>query len=77
MRPFNFLKFEESRNMYRRRYLLRILVISALFLISIPKPSHSQESDLEKAKVLVQQVVKLYQQGRYADAIPLAKGLWR
>ena len=59
--------------MFKRFYLLRILFISILFLISIPQVSHPQQSDLENAKILHQEGIKLYQQGRYREAIPIAE----
>lgn len=40
---------------------------------SLAEESHSPESELEEAKTLKQQVITLYNQGRYADAIPVAK----
>jgi tetratricopeptide (TPR) repeat protein len=59
--------------MYRYRQGLYILVIVGLFLVAIPRISYTQEGNLEKAKVLNQKVIELYQQGRYAEAIPVAE----
>ena len=53
--------------------LLRILFISILFLISTPQISYPQQKDLENVKILNQEVSKLYQQGRYEEAIPIAE----
>jgi CHAT domain-containing protein/Tfp pilus assembly protein PilF len=46
-----------------------------LFHLSLVPQAHCQKSDLEKAKALNQQVVKLYKQGGYAKAIPIAKNV--
>jgi CHAT domain-containing protein len=59
--------------MFKRFCLLPILLISILFLISIPQISYPQQRDLENAKILNQEVRKLYQQGRYREAIPIAE----
>ena len=45
------------------RFLL-IFLLAALIL-SVAQPAYSQQSDLEKAKALNQQVIKLHNQGRY------------
>ncbi|NJO61976.1 MAG: tetratricopeptide repeat protein, partial [Richelia sp. RM2_1_2] len=51
-------------------------------LVNIPKPvtgqtqptqSNQQSPELQEAERLNQQVVKLYQEGKYAEAIPLAE----
>jgi len=51
-----------------------ILLFLLFHLILVPQV-HAQENDLEKAKTLNRQVIELYQQGRYADAIPIAKNV--
>ena len=56
----------------RFRYI-HVSIISFLLLISIPNNSFSHENDLEKARVLNQQVIKLYGQGRYLKAIKIAE----
>ena len=43
------------------------------FLVSCAHPSRTRESDLERANALNQQVLKLYQQGHYAKAVPIAE----
>jgi len=53
------------------RYLRVFLFIALIF--SIVQPAYSQESELEKAKALNQQVVKLYRQGRYQEAVKVAQ----
>jgi CHAT domain-containing protein/Tfp pilus assembly protein PilF len=52
---------------------LPILLISILFLISISQISYPQQTDLENAKILNQEVIRLYQQGRYKEAIPISE----
>ena len=65
--------------MYRENFnrkvfhFLLIFLFSTLPLLSLAQPAYPQESDLEKAKVLNQQVLKLHGQGRYEDAIPIAE----
>ena len=44
-----------------------------LVLLAAPHFCFSQQSDLETAARLNQQVIKLYQEGRYREAIPLAE----
>ena len=58
--------------MFGSRHLC-IFLISVLFLIFISQPSHSQASELEKTKLLIQQVDTLYKQRRYAEAIPIVE----
>ena len=50
-----------------------VLAAAVLLFLSIPRHSNAQESDLEKARLLMQQAEKLYQQGCYNDAIPIAE----
>ena len=52
--------------------LLRVLFFVAI-ISSIVQPAYSQQSELDKAKALNQQVIKLYRQGRYQEAIIVAK----
>jgi type II secretory pathway pseudopilin PulG len=59
--------------MFKPFCLLPILIISILFLISIPQISYPQQTDLENAKILNQEVINLFQQGRYGEAIPIAE----
>ena len=54
------------RNVYF--YLLVFLVVF-IFV----RPSHSEEMSLERANALSKQVIKLYNQNKYAEAIPLAE----
>jgi len=50
------------------------LVAAALLPLSLLLPiCHAQDDDLKRAQQLNQQVVKLYRQGKYAEAIPVAK----
>ena len=58
-------------NSTRKLHISSLLFISVL-LMFIPL-SHSQENDLQKAKSLNQQLIKLYRQGRYSEAIPIAE----
>ena len=51
---------------------LRISLLAALIL-SVVQPACTLESDLEKARVLNQQVTKLYKQGHYQKAIKIAE----
>jgi hypothetical protein len=53
--------------------LLLVLVLTLLFPLTFSTSSSGQGDDLATAESLNQQVIKLYRQGRYADAIPLAK----
>lgn len=52
---------------------LRICVISVLFILSLSSPSYSQQKELKEAEILNQQMVRLFQQGKYAEAIPFAE----
>jgi tetratricopeptide (TPR) repeat protein len=52
---------------YLRIFLFTILILSVVY------PTYSQENDSEKAKALNQQVIKLYRQGRYQEAIKIAE----
>ncbi len=49
------------------------IAISILLFLSIPQLSYTQEGNLEKVETLQQQVINLYGQGRYSEAIPIAK----
>jgi tetratricopeptide (TPR) repeat protein len=58
--------------------IFRLLYTGLLFLvfhISLVTQAHCQKSDLEKAKALNKQMAALYKQGRYAEAIPIAKNI--
>ena len=52
---------------------IHVFIISFLLLTSIPNTSFSQDDALEKAKVLNQQVIKVYEEGRYLEAIKMAE----
>ncbi|MEW6264879.1 MAG: tetratricopeptide repeat protein [Thermodesulfobacteriota bacterium] len=53
---------------------LRTILITATFiLVLFSSRLLAQEGDLEKAEAINWQVLELYQQGRYAEAVPLAK----
>lgn len=56
------------------RPLQRLLHIPLLlfFLLSFPPYSISQENELEEAEALNTQVIQLYEQGRYSEAVRLA-----
>jgi hypothetical protein len=49
------------------------VVCHELTFLAVPQLSHSQNADLQKAAALNQQRVKLYHQGRYPEAIQIAK----
>jgi len=53
----------------------RLSLIAAFFLILFPhlNLSYARQEDLNRAHQLNQAVVQLYQQGRYAEALPLAQ----
>ena len=57
----------------RKKHNLIILAISVLFLITTPYPAQTKNNDIEKAKELSQRVEDLYKEGRYSEAIPIAK----
>ena len=42
------------------------------FFLSLAPLTYAQQSDIEKAKALNQQVVNLFRQGRYSAAVPIA-----
>ena len=42
-------------------------------ILSVVQPTYPKENDLDKAKFLNQQVIKLYKQGRYQEAIKVAQ----
>jgi len=44
-----------------------------LFIIIFVRPSYSEEINLERANALSQQVMELYDQDKYAEAIPIAE----
>ena len=50
-----------------------VIISGFLFLLCAPHPTYSQGADLENAIALNQQVVRLYRQGRYLEAIPIAE----
>ncbi len=58
-------------NSTRKLLVFSLLFISALLAFS--PLSFSQGNDLQKAKDLNQQLIKLHKQGRYSEAIPIAK----
>jgi tetratricopeptide (TPR) repeat protein/CHAT domain-containing protein len=49
------------------------LFLLLVFLCTVSKPTYSQESEQENLQLLWQQAVKLYQQGSYSKAIPVAE----
>ncbi|MFH1242927.1 MAG: CHAT domain-containing tetratricopeptide repeat protein [Pseudomonadota bacterium] len=55
------------------RWRILLSAFALLFLITFPPSSSGQGDDAATAKALNQQVVQFLQQGRYADAIPLAQ----
>ena len=57
--------------MKRRKWLLVVLILGVFFLAATP--GWSDENSLQKAEELDQEVIRLYQQGRYVEAIPLAE----
>jgi CHAT domain-containing protein/Tfp pilus assembly protein PilF len=65
--------------MCRHRFsslLILFLACIFLFAFAVSQPTYSQENELKKAKKaggLNQQLGELYQQGRYAEAIPIAE----
>jgi tetratricopeptide (TPR) repeat protein len=58
--------------MKKNPYIL-IFVITVLSIAYIGQPSFSKENDTEIAKVLNQKVFKLFNEGRYNEAIPIAE----
>ena len=58
--------------MLRYRFLFA-LSLSIFFLGIAVQSSYSQENDLKNGKLLYEQAEKLYQQGYYADATPIAE----
>ena len=56
------------------RYLF-VLFLTAFILGMLIQASHSQEKHMGELKELVDQLVTFYQQGRYAEAIPIAEKL--
>ena len=58
-------------NSTRKLYISSLLFISILLIVS--PLSYSQENNLQKAKSLNQQLIKLYRQGRYSEAITIAE----
>jgi tetratricopeptide (TPR) repeat protein len=58
-------------NSTRKLHISSLLFIS--FLLAFSPLSYSQENDLQKAKSLNQQWIKLYTQGRYSEAIPISE----
>lgn len=52
---------------------LHILFVTAFSLGLLVRPLYAEETELEKATRLVKQVTQLYQQGRYAEAVPIAE----
>ncbi|HAX74953.1 MAG TPA: kinesin, partial [Cyanobacteria bacterium UBA11372] len=68
--------------MSRRTLLWTTALIATLGIVTgvpggmvaqTPTPSAEQSAEVEEAERLNQQVVELYQQGKYAEAIPLAQ----
>jgi len=57
--------------MNREKWLLVVLFLGVTLLASTP--AWSNEDSLQKATELNQEVIQLYQQGRYAEAIPYAE----
>src|SRR4051812_40375998 len=51
----------------------RILMVIAFALVCTGNAAAQKSDELARASALVQQVLQLYDQGRYADAIPLAR----
>jgi tetratricopeptide (TPR) repeat protein len=51
---------------------IRVFLFVALILSAV-QPVYSQENDLDKAKALNQQIIKLYRQGRYKEAVKVAQ----
>ena len=49
------------------------MAISFFLFQSIPQLSYSQIGDLEKAATHKKQAINLYNQGRYLEAVPIAK----
>jgi tetratricopeptide (TPR) repeat protein len=65
----------KGRIIMSRHRFSSLLILSCIFLFAfaVSQPTYSQASELDKATALNQQVVELYQQGRYAEAIPIAE----
>ncbi len=58
-------------NSTRKLHISSLLFIS--FLLAFSPLSYSQENDLQKAKSLNQQLINLYTQDRYSEAIPISE----
>jgi CHAT domain-containing protein/Tfp pilus assembly protein PilF len=56
----------------RQTQHINAFIIPFFLLLSMPNAGCSQKNELENAEVLNQQVTKLYGQGRYLKAIPIA-----
>ena len=57
--------------MNRGKWLLTVFILSVTLLGSAP--AWSNENSLQTAIELNQEVIRLYQQGKYAEAIPIAE----
>jgi hypothetical protein len=51
--------------------IFSVLLGSAIYVLA-PYPSFGQSESIREAEGLEQEAIRLYKQGRYADAIPLA-----
>lgn len=58
--------------MIRSRSLM-IFLTTLIIILTFPLSSRGQQADQPTAEALIQQVTMLIQQGRYADAIPIAQ----
>src|SRR5690349_13705412 len=58
-----------------RKYIIRVVILILYFTVSLSAafPSLAQSDSLEEAKRLYSELVKLSQQGRYDEAIPLGE----
>ena len=52
---------------------LFFVLLGAAIYVLVTCPSFGQSGSLDEAKALNQEVIKLYQQGRYKEAIPIAE----
>lgn len=62
-----------ARSEARKGRVARAVGLGVLVLLAAPHLCFPQQSDLETAGRLHQQVIKLYREGRYKEAIPIAE----
>jgi tetratricopeptide (TPR) repeat protein len=61
----------EGDEMKRRKWLIVVLILGGFSLAVTP--GWPEEDSLRKAEELYHEITRHYQQGRYADALPLAE----